>query len=338
MKDKMWVPAPPAERHPPARGRNAPVKPSARPPQQRSRGCRGPLLAALIIVAGLIALCAVAVVALPGILSPGGGGQTNLMLLGIDRRDGTSWGYRTDTIILVRVDPDNGVAGMLSIPRDLQVAIPGYGEDRINTANVWGSQEKDPEAGPALLKATIEGNFGVPIGGYLMIDFYTFVQIIDALGGIDVDVPETLHDTRYPDPKPADPYAFKTVHFDAGRQHMDGTRAIEYARSRMSTSDFDRAKRQQSILLAARKKALSPGGIVRWPAAAAAVLAGVRTDLKVRDLLGVALLAARTDPAGIQQAVLEHPLVTSHQRADGAAVQLPNWDLINPVVEELFGR
>jgi len=280
----------------------------------------------------------VAVVALPGVLSPGDGGQANLMLLGIDRREGTSWRYRTDTIILVRVDQQDGVAGMLSIPRDLQVAIPGYGEDRINTANVYGYQEKDREAGPALLRATIEGNFGIPIDGYLMVDFDAFVQIIDALGGIDVDVPETLHDTRYPDPRPADPYAFKTVHFDAGQQHMDGTRALEYARSRMSTSDFDRAKRQQLILLAARKKALSLGGIVRWPAAAAAVLAGIKTDLGAGDLLGVALLAVRTDPGNIQQVVLEHPLVTSYRRADGAAVQLPNWALINPVIEELFSR
>jgi len=306
-------------------------------PRPRSRGCTGPLLAALITAVVLLALCVVAVVVLPGVLIPGNGGRTNLVLLGIDRREGTSWGYRTDTIILVTGNADGGVTGMLSIPRDLQVAIPGYGEDRINTANVYGHRKEDPEAGPALLRATIEGSFGTPVDGYLMVDFAAFVQIIDALGGVDVDVPKTLHDTRYPDPKPADPYAFKTVHFDAGWQHMDGTRAIEYARSRMSTTDFDRAKRQQLILLATREKALSFEGIPHWPSAAAAVLGGIRTDLDAGELLGLALLAARTDPADIQQVVLEHPLVTSYTRADGAAVQLPEWDLINPVVEELFG-
>jgi len=293
------------------------------------------LRATLIVVLVMLALCAVTV--LPGVLTPGDGGRTNLLLLGIDRRDGTDWAYRTDTILIVTVDPDGGVASMLSIPRDLQVAIPGYGEDRINTANVFGYQQEGSDAGPALLKATIEGNFGIPIDGYLMIDFDAFVQIVDALGGIDIDVPETLHDTRYPDPRPEDPYGFKTVHFDAGWQHMDGARAIEYARSRMSTTDFDRAKRQQMILLAIRKKALSLGGIARWPAVAAAVMAGVKTDLDVGNLLGLALLAAQTDPANVRQVVLEHPLVTSYERADGAAVELPNWDLINPILEELFG-
>jgi LCP family protein required for cell wall assembly len=290
----------------------------------------------MIVIVGLLALCVVAVVVLPSVLSPGDGGRTNILLLGIDRRDGTGWAYRTDTILIVTVDPGGGAPGLLSIPRDLQVAIPGYGEDRINTANVWGYREEDPEAGPALLRATIEGNFGIPIDGYLLVDFDAFVQIVDVLGGIDIDVPKTLNDTRYPDPRPGDPYAFKTVHFDAGWQHMDGTRAIEYARSRMSTTDFDRAKRQQLILLAIRKKALSPGGIARWPSLATSVMAGVKTDLDVGDLLGLALLAARIDPANLQQVVLEHPLVTSYERADGAAVQLPNWDLINPVVEQLF--
>ena len=336
VKQKLWVPAPPTDRRAPRRERSSPSRP-ARAPRPRSSGCRGTLLAALIVAVGLVALCVVAVVVLPGVLSPGGGGRTNLMLLGIDRRDGTGWAYRTDTILLVTVDPAGGAAGMLSIPRDLQVAIPGHGEDRINTANVYGNRQEDPEAGPGLLKATIEGNFGIRIDGYLMVDFTAFVKIVDALGGIEVDVPKTLHDTRYPDPRPADPYAFKTVHFDAGWQHMDGVRAIEYARSRMSTTDFDRAKRQQLILLAIRNKALSPAGITHWPAAAAAVMAGIKTDLDVGELIGLALLAARTDPADVQQVVLEHPLVTGYRRADGAAVQLPNWDLINPVIEGLFG-
>jgi len=296
------------------------------------------LLAALIAIVGLLALCAAVVVLIPpSLFLPGNGGRTNLLLLGIDRRDGTSWAYRTDTILIVTVDPDGEAAGMLSIPRDLQVTIPGYGDDRINTANVYGYRAADPEAGPALLRATIEGNFGIPIDGYVMVDFSVFVKIVDALGGIEVDVPKTLHDTRYPDPRPGDPYAFKTVHFDAGLQHMDGTLAIEYARSRMSTTDFDRAKRQQLILLAIRNKALNLGGIPHWPSVAKAVLSGVRTDLDIGDVLGLALLARRIDPAAVQQVVLEHPLVTSYKRADGAAVQLPNWDLINPVIEELFG-
>jgi len=285
---------------------------------------------------GLLALCLVAALVMPAFLSPSID-RTNLLLLGIDRRDGTGWAYRTDTILVVTVDPASRAAGILSIPRDLQVPIPGHGEDRINTANVWGSAGNDPEGGPTLLRATVERSFGIPIDGYLLVDFQTFVKIVDALGGIEVDVPKILHDTRYPNPKPEDPYGYKTIHFDAGRQQMDGARAIEYARSRMSTNDFDRAKRQQIILLALRRKALSPKGMLRWPALAATVLGGVRTDLGPGGLARFALLAVTLDPANVQQVVLEHPLVTSYRRADGAAVLLPNWNLIHPVVEGMFG-
>jgi len=306
-------------------------------PRARSRGRTGGLLAAFVVILGLLALCLLAAIAIPAVQSATGGVRTNTLLLGIDRRNGTGWTYRTDTILVFTADPASRQVGILSIPRDLQVPIPGYGEDRINTAHFWGAQEDGPDAGPNLLKATIEGSFGIPIDGYLLVDFNTFVEIVDALGGVEVDVPKTLHDTRYPNPKPEDPYGYKTVHFDAGLQHMDGTQAIEYARSRMSTSDFDRAKRQQLILLAIRKKALCPSSIVRWPALASTVLDGVKTDLGLGGLARLAFLAARMDLSNLQQVVLEHPLVSSYTRADGAAVLLPRWDLINPVIGEMFG-
>ncbi|MGD9049859.1 MAG: LCP family protein, partial [Anaerolineae bacterium] len=261
----------------------------------------------------------------------------NVLLLGIDRRNGTGWAYRTDTIIVVSLDPTTGAAGMLSIPRDLQVTIPGHGDDRVNTANVFGYRRDNPEGGPDLLKATLETNFGIPIDGYLMVDFVLFEEIIDGLGGIEVEVPRVLHDTRYPDPRPGDPHAFKTIHFEAGRQQMDGKRALEYARSRMSTSDFDRAKRQQLILLAIRERAMSLSVFPRWPLVAKAVADGVKTDMNPGDMLALAVLVARSEPSSMRQVVLEPPLVVGHRRADGAAVQLPRWDLVNPVLEDLFG-
>jgi LCP family protein required for cell wall assembly len=259
------------------------------------------------------------------------------MLLGIDRRGGTGWAYRTDTIMVVTLDPSSRAAGILSIPRDLQLEIPGHGQDRINTANVYGSLGDDPDGGPALLESTVESNFGIPIDGYLMVDFGAFKRIVDVLGGIEVDVPQVLHDTRYPDPKPGDPYAYTTIHFEPGLQHMDGDQALVYARSRMSTSDFDRAKRQQQVLLAIRKQALSLSAIPRWPQLASAAIDSIRTDLNTGELFTLAILAARIDTSSLKQVVLEHPLVFSHRRADGAAVQLPNWDLIDPVVADLFG-
>jgi LCP family protein required for cell wall assembly len=288
------------------------------------------------VTLGLIALC-LAVVAVSSLVVSRTDGRINLLLVGIDRRNGTGWAYRTDTIMVITLDPKTRTAGLLSIPRDLQVPIPGYGEDRINTANVYGSWQDSANGGPALLRATLEANFGIPLDEYLMVDFQTFERIVDALGGIEVEVPETLHDTQYPDPRPGDPYAFKAIHFDPGWQHMDGRRALEYARSRMSTSDFDRAKRQQRILLAIREKALRPGAIPRWPTLLASVLDGAKTDLDVGDLLRLAVYTVQMDTSTLKQVVLEHPLVVGHRREDGAAVQVPNWALIDPVLDDLFG-
>lgn len=266
------------------------------------------------------------------------GDRINILLLGIDRRKGTSWGHLTDTIIVVTVDPANKTAGMLSIPRDLQVEIPGYGEDRINTANVKGETTGYPGGGPALLKRTIETNFGVPIDYYIMVDFKGFAQIIDTLGGIDINVPKEIHDTKYPDPLPEDPYHYKTVHFDPGPQHMNGARALAYARSRMSTTDFDRASRQQAILVAIKDKALSLNLLPKIPSLFATMMDSVRTDMSYGEMMELAALAPQIDMSSLKQVVLGKPYVYGYKREDGAAVQLPKWDLIDPVIQDLFSK
>ena len=334
MTKSLWVPPPPQGRRMPKRGPRRPRR-GSRPKNSGFSGGKIAPVAALVMVLSLMACLLVA--AGPVLSLVGEGGRVNVLLLGIDRRSGTGWGYRTDTIIVVSLDPATGTASMLSIPRDLQVTIPGHGEDRVNTANVFGHRRDNPEGGPDLLKSTIETNFGIPIDGYLMVDFALFEEIVDGLGGIEVDVPRVLHDTRYPDPRPGDPHAFKTIHFEPGRQQMDGKRALEYARSRMSTTDFDRAKRQQLILLAIRERAMSLSAIPRWPLVAKAVFDGVKTDLNPADMLALAALVARIEPSSMRQVVLEPPLVVGHRRADGAAVQLPRWNLVNPVLEDLFG-
>jgi LCP family protein required for cell wall assembly len=264
------------------------------------------------------------------------GDRINVLLLGIDRRGGKGWGYRTDTIIVVTVDPINRTAGMLSIPRDLQVPIPGNGENRINTANVYGTSQNYPGGGPALLKRTIEVNFGIPIDYYIVIDFQGFEKIIDNLGGIDVNVPRKLHDTMYPNPKSGDPFGMKTVHFDPGLQHMNGQLALEYARSRMSTSDFDRANRQQLILLAIREKALNLNLIPKLPTLASTMMDTVKTDMTLEEMLELAQLAPQIDMGNIKSVVIQKPMVYGYRTESGGAVQLPKWDLINPVVADLF--
>ena len=265
------------------------------------------------------------------------GERINVLLLGIDRRGSKrSWGFRTDTIIIVTVDRANNTAGMLSIPRDLYLEIPGVGETRINEANVYGYSRNYPGGGPALLKRTIEFNFGIPIDYYIMVDFQGFEQIIDTLGGIDVDVPRSLRDTMYPDPLPGDPHHFTTIQFEAGPQHMSGERALKYARSRYTTSDFDRAKRQQLILIAIRDKALKLDLIPKLPTLAVTMLDTVRTDMTVDEMFQLARLAPKIDMGNIEQVVLQKPLVYGYRTESGAAVQLPKWDLINEVIADLF--
>lgn len=262
--------------------------------------------------------------------------RINILLLGIDRRSGNSWTSRTDTIIIATVDPTNKTVGMMSIPRDLQLTIPSIGEDRINTANVYGESRKYPGGGPALLERTIEYNFGIPIDYYVMVDFKGFEKIIDTLGGVDIDVPRVLHDTQYPNPKTGDPYAYKTVHFDAGLQHMNGARALEYARSRMSSSDFDRAARQQLVLKTIGAKALSLNVIPKIPSLVLTMGDTMKTDMSVDDMLELAQLGPQIDLSNIKQLVLKPPLVYGYKRADTAAVQLPVWDKINPAIADLF--
>jgi polyisoprenyl-teichoic acid--peptidoglycan teichoic acid transferase len=320
--------------------------PPGRAPQpslpRRSRRRGGRLGTALLTVALVVSLAllfvwaCVLIIGLPLILAGGEGGRVNALLLGVDRREGSNWAHRADTVMVAGVDAVSGEAVLLSIPRDLQLPIPGHGEDRINTANVYGYTEGYPGGGPALVEATIESNFGIAMDGYLMADFDAFERLVDALGGVEIEVSETLHDTQYPDPRPGDPHAYKTVHFDPGLQTMDGQRALEYARSRMSTSDFDRARRQQEVLVAIRQKALSPRSLPRLPLLGVIVLDSLETNLSPREVLALGVLAVRLDPSRLRRVVLEPPLVNGRRRADGAAIQLPNWSLINPVIEEHF--
>lgn len=335
MNRRLQAPSSPTSR-PGSRHRAREVKRETRKQRRRSTSRRIVLLAVLMVTLGMFTICLLLTV-FPARFLPREGGRTNFLLLGIDRREGTGWAYRTDTIIVVTLKPESGAGAMLSIPRDLQIAIPGHGENRINTANVYGYDKGNPGSGPALLAATIQAGFGIPVDGYLMADFQAFEAIVDTLDGIDIDVPKLLHDTRYPDPRPGDPYAYKTIHFEPGRQHMDGKRALEYARSRMSTTDFDRAERQHMVLLAIRERALSLSAIPRWPLLAAAVVKGIKTNMNPGQLLTLAFFGAQMDASDLTHVVLEPPLVVGHRRADGAAVQLPNWDLINPLIAEVFG-
>ncbi len=288
----------------------------------RQRGCLLPLLALALVLClgGTLAYVLL-------LLQP----PTNILILGIDRRPQENNATRTDTIILLHNDVRGGRMALLSIPRDLWVTIPGWKDERINTAHLYGELQT-PGSGPALTAKTINYNFGLPVHHTLRLDFDAFQQVIDAAGGIEINVPAPIIDNAYP----TQDYGTIRIEISAGRQHMDGTTALQYARSRHDSSDFDRSARQQQILVALAKKMLAPGGLLRASRVYRAFQNAVETDLSLRDLGNLALTWWRAGDDGLEQIVIDWSLTTSYHTAQGAAVLLPQWELINPLLKQHF--
>lgn len=182
--------------------------------------------------------------------------RINFLLLGIGGA-GHDGGLLTDTIMLASVQLSTKRAVITSIPRDLYVKIPGNGYQRINNASAYGDLNNYPGGGSALMAKTIEETFGVPIHYYLRIDFVGFKKVIDTIGGVDIYITNGFTDNEYPT---AD-YGYETVTFEQRTEHMDGERALVYARSRHGDngegSDFARSKRQQQIIFAVKQKLLN---------------------------------------------------------------------------------
>lgn len=181
-----------------------------------------------------------------------GDGRINILLLGIP--GGNYPGNNlTDTIIVLSIDPKGKGAVMLSIPRDLWVKIPDHGFRKINEAHAIGEEEKREGGGPQLAKETVGNLLDLPIHYFVRVDFVGFKKLIDILGGVDIEVEKDIKDYWYP----KEGGGREVFSLKKGTYHMDGELALKYARSRQSTSDFDRAHRQQQILIAAKNKALS---------------------------------------------------------------------------------
>ncbi len=261
--------------------------------------------------------------------------RVNILLLGIDKRPDEQFS-RTDTMILVTVDPNLKTAGMLSIPRDLWVAIPGYSEDRINKAYYFGDRDGYPGGGPALAMKTVQYNLGVPIHFYSQIDFDGFRQIVDTLDGIEVYVPETIDDPSYPDNN----YGFDPFYIEAGPHTLDGYNALRYARTRATPgSDFSRARRQQQVLLSLRDKALQLGIIPKIPELWNTMAGTVKTDLQLVDIIELAQLADVLDPESIQSAVIDTSYTVDYIVPEtGAQVLLPLREKIGGMIDEMFAE
>jgi len=176
------------------------------------------------------------------------GGRTNILLLGTGDKDWEGVDL-TDTIMVVSFSTRNNEAALISIPRDFYVKIDKHGWGKINAAYVYGENSNYPGGGPALISKTVSELLDIPIHYYVKIDFTAFKEAIDAVDGIEITPRESLYDPYFPG---------GTVYFKGGKTYfMDGETALNYARSRKTTSDFSRAKRQQEVLIALKDKVIS---------------------------------------------------------------------------------
>jgi len=245
--------------------------------------------------------------------------RSNILLLGIDSRPQESQVSRTDTMVLTTVIPTQPYVGMLSIPRDLWVAIPGAGENRINTAHFF-AENVSPGSGPEAAKQTVALNFGVDVPYYVRIRFEGLARFVDALGGVEVDLSTPM------------------AGYEPGRHLLDGTQALAFVRDRKGTDDFFRMQRGQLFLQSVLTRMLNPLTWPRLPAAGAVLMASIDTDLPAMlwPQLGFAVL--RAGPEGIDGRTITREMARGFTTAGGASVLAPQWQAINPVLLEMFGQ
>ena len=244
-------------------------------------------------------------------------GQVNILLLGSDQRPNTG-GFRTDTIILLTLNPNQGTASLTSFPRDLYVYIPGWTVQRINTAHQYGGFD--------LTALTFEYNFGVHPDHYMLVNLWSFEDAIDSLGGVDVEVAQTLTDHR-------DDYGQFTVY--AGTEHMDGETALWYVRSRYSTNDFDRGRRQQEVILAAFNKLLSLDALNKAPELYDIYRQSVVTDMGFDDMAQFLPLASDLrDFSRVHRYYIGPQQVYSWVNFSGAQVLVPIREAVMDVMRQ----
>lgn len=269
-----------------------------------------------------------------------GASRINILFIGLDYRDwqANEGAPRSDTMILFTIDPLTKTAGMLSIPRDMWVNIPGFGYSRINTAYSSGEGSKLPGGGPALAMKTVEQFLGVPVDYYVQVDFYTFIQFIDVIGGIDIHSDEKLV---------LDPIGSgkdKIVITCCGMRHLDGEKALAYARNRKSEGgDIDRAKRQQKVILAIRNKVLDPANFSNLLGKARQFYeefsAGIKTNMPFETGIQLAVLARDIPLDSIKSGVIDYSMVSLDNvtlAGQDASVMKPFPDKIRELRDQIF--
>ena len=264
-----------------------------------------------------------------------GAERVTLLVMGLDYRDWESGDGppRTDTMILLTLDPVNRSAGMLSIPRDLWVNIPGFEYGKINTAYQLGEAFKLPGGGPGLAMETVEELLGVPIDFYAQIDFSAFVRFIDEIDGVKIDVPEEITIDPLGDNN------LKTL--EPGRQTLPGDLALAYARARKTEGgDFDRAQRQQQVILAIRDRIINfdmlPTLIRKSGVLYNELSSGIHTNLTLEQAIKLAWMAVQIPEDQIRRGIISAEQVNFQTSPEGLDILKPLPNEIRKLRDEIF--
>jgi len=266
-----------------------------------------------------------------------GASRVNVLVMGLDLNDwrGDEGPPRTDTMILLTIDPITKTAGMLSIPRDLWVNIPGHGHGRINTAYQIGEAFKMPGGGPGLAARTVENLLGVPVDYYAQIDFDAFVFFVDEiLQGVKIDVPYPIMIDIYDDDKGK----FK---LQPGVQTLPGDYALAYVRTRTTQgADFDRSRRQQQVILAIRHRILKfdilPTLVQKGPQLYQQFSNSINTNLTLEEILQLAWLAQDVPLENIYTGVIGTEQILLEKSPENDDILKPIPDKIRALRDEVF--
>lgn len=261
----------------------------------------------------------------------------NILLMGTDARPDEQGPPLTDTLILLTLDLESQTAGMLSLPRDLWVPIPGQGvSTKINTAYRIGEVNGYPGGGAQLAKDTVGGFIGQEVQYYVRIGFDGFTEIVDLIGGVDVEVSQTIHDIEYPTMD----YGVETFHLDAGVHHLDGQTALKFVRTRHTDSDYGRARRQQQLIRAMSDKVLSadmiPTLIANVPQLLSTMRNSFQTDMPIPLALELANYLRDSSLGEIRQLVLDANYGEETYTEQGAWILLPDRAKVRAALNTFF--
>lgn len=254
---------------------------------------------------------------------------TNILVLGSDRREGAP-NWLTDVMMIVALDYTNGKAGVISIPRDIYIdEIAGHQPNKLNVVDYLGEQDREGGGGPELLSNILYEKMGVRIDHYVRFDFRGFTALVDALGGVEVEIDCPYYDY----------FQIENVILNVkpGIERLSGDEALVYVRSRKYGGDLDRARRQQRFVWAVRNQVLNENILPRLPALYNAVSDSVQTDIGIVGTLKIARFALDLDKEDITGFVIGYPLVEEGY-VGNMWVFRPHWDEIRAEVQNVFAR